>query len=136
TLADAGAPDVLLAYPLVGPNVARFKKLRQANPGVVFRKIVDHVDSLTALLDSKEPDEPALELLVDVNVGMDRTGAAIDDRAADLYYRITADPRSNPPGLHVYDGHTNQPEAEARSAQVDRVWSAVQELVKNLESKD
>jgi D-threonine aldolase len=136
TLAVAGAKDVVVAYPLVGPNVGRWTKLRRTHPDVVFRTIVDDDDSLSALLESKLPDEPALELMVDVNVGMDRTGTAIDERAAELYRRITADPRSNPSGLHVYDGHTNQPDAAARRAQVDKVWAAVQDFTKRLEAED
>jgi len=135
TLAAAGARDVLLAYPLVGPNVARFKKLRAANPGVVFRTIVDHPSSLSALLDAKEAAEPPFEIMVDVNVGMDRTGAAIDDKAADLYRRLAGDPRAVPAGLHVYDGHTNQADVAERAAQVDRVWAAVQEFVGRLEKE-
>lgn len=136
TLAAAGAKDVIVAYPLVGPNVVRWSKLRRNHSDVVFRTIVDDDESLTALLDSKVTEEAALELMVDVNVGMDRTGAEIDDRAAELYRRITADPRSNPSGLHVYDGHTNQADAAMRTAQVDRVWAAVQAFVKKLESED
>jgi D-serine deaminase-like pyridoxal phosphate-dependent protein len=135
TLAAAGAKDVILAYPLVGPNVGRYRKLREARPDVVFRTIVDDSRSLDSLLDSKGEHEPPLELLVDVNVGMDRTGTAIDDRAADLYRRISSDPRAVPAGLHVYDGHTNQPDAEVRTAQVDRVWSAMQEFVGKLEAE-
>jgi D-threonine aldolase len=135
TLARAGAKDVLIAYPLVGPNVARWKALRETYPDVVFRAIVDHADSLAMLLESKKADEPPSELLVDVNVGMDRTGATINGSAADLYRKISTDLRCHPAGLHVYDGHTSMSDAKARAAQVDRVWSAVREFVKELEGE-
>ena len=49
--ARAGAPDVLLAYQPVGPNVARFVRLVQAFPATRFAAIVDDtamVDALSA----------------------------------------------------------------------------------------
>jgi D-serine deaminase-like pyridoxal phosphate-dependent protein len=133
-LARAGAKDVLLAYPLVGPNVERWSALRKAYPDVLFRTVVDHPDALEPLLASKGSDKPPLEILVDVNVGMDRTGACIDDSAAELYRRLHDDPRSTAAGLHVYDGHTNMASVEERRSLVDRVWAATAALVKRLEA--
>ena len=41
-LAATGGADVLLAYPLVGPNVARLARLMRAYPQTTFRTLVDH----------------------------------------------------------------------------------------------
>src|SRR4051794_12677210 len=38
-IARAGGADVLVAYPLVGPNVERFHKLRDAYPATIFRAV-------------------------------------------------------------------------------------------------
>ena len=47
--AGAGAPDVLLAYQPVGPNVARFVRLVQAFPATRFAAIVDDTATVDAL---------------------------------------------------------------------------------------
>ncbi|MCU0702591.1 MAG: D-TA family PLP-dependent enzyme [Fimbriiglobus sp.] len=116
-LADAGAPDVLLSYPLVGPNVGRFAKLRQKFPGVRWSVIVDHPATLAPLA-AVAGDRP-IEVLVDVNMGMDRTGIAIP-HVAELYRQIAATPGLTAVGLHCYDGHVNQ---ESRSDREAAVWA-------------
>src|SRR5690606_13063237 len=40
-LAEAGCNDVLLAYPLIGPNIGRFAKLQQLYPQTLFTAITD-----------------------------------------------------------------------------------------------
>ena len=48
-VALAGGTDVLLSYPIVGPNVARLARLVRAYPETTFRTLVDHPDSARAL---------------------------------------------------------------------------------------
>src|SRR5438046_10098764 len=43
-LAAIGAPDVLIAYPLVGPNLGRLGALIRKVPGTQFSVLVDHPD--------------------------------------------------------------------------------------------
>ena len=40
--AAAGGTDVLLAYPLVGPNIDRYARLIRKYPATTFRALVDH----------------------------------------------------------------------------------------------
>lgn len=117
-LADAGAPDVLISYPLVGPNVARFAKLRHKFPGVRFAAVVDHPATLAPLAAVGSPDSP-VELLVDVNMGMDRTGIALE-RVPELYRQIAGTPGLKAVGFHCYDGHINQ---ESHSDREAAVWA-------------
>src|SRR5260370_17951732 len=44
-VASCAAPDVLLAYPLVGPNCLRLAKLIQAYPGTRFSVVAHHPPS-------------------------------------------------------------------------------------------
>jgi len=112
-LASAGAPDVLLAYPVVGPNAARLAKLAALFPGTRFSALVDGDESLAGLARAARP----LGAFLDLNVGMDRTGIAIGDAAAALYARIARTPNLTPRGLHAYDGHNHQgPPAERTAA--------------------
>src|SRR5262249_10933879 len=48
-LADCGAPDVLLAYNLVGPNCARLARLVRTFPNTRFAVLADHPDGANAL---------------------------------------------------------------------------------------
>ena len=48
-VAAAGGTDVLLAYPLVGPNLKRFAHLIRGYRSTTFRATVDHPDAARAL---------------------------------------------------------------------------------------
>jgi D-serine deaminase-like pyridoxal phosphate-dependent protein len=130
-LAAAGAPDVLLAYPLIGPNVARFAELVRKFPGTRFSALVDHPDTLAPIAAIGSTAAP-VEVLVDVNVGMDRTGTLLD-RAADLYVKVAATPGLKVGGLHCYDGHIRQESHADREAAVWAGLTRVLELRAGLE---
>jgi D-serine deaminase-like pyridoxal phosphate-dependent protein len=111
-IASAGGRDVLLAYPIVGPNVGRLAKLTQRYPETTFRVVVDDRDATRALAQGiKGP----LHVLLDLDVGMGRTGIAPGDPAVELYEEIDRLPNLIPDGLHAYDGHVRDPDPAARA---------------------
>src|SRR5438309_7556672 len=73
-VAAAGGTDVLVAYPLVGPNVGRLARLARAYRNTTFRAMVDHPESARALSDGLQGLERPLPVLIDLDVGMGRTG--------------------------------------------------------------
>lgn len=97
--AVARVPEVLLAYPLVGPNVERFKTLVRLFPDTHFQATVDCSEALALLAHS------GAEVLLDLDCGMHRTGLAADTHAETLYHALCATPGITPGGLHAYDGH-------------------------------
>ncbi len=103
--ASAGGRDVLVAYPLVGPNLERFARLVRAYPETTFRALVDDPDMTRALARVAADLGRAVPTLVDLDVGMGRTGIAPGDDAARLYELIANLPTLEPDGLHAYDGH-------------------------------
>jgi D-serine deaminase-like pyridoxal phosphate-dependent protein len=113
-VAAAGGGDVLLAYPLVGPNVTRFVRLIRGYPTTTFRAIVDHPDPARALSEAAEGLERPVPVLVDLEVGMGRTGIDPGDPAAELYGLIARLPNLTHDGLHAYDGHVNETDLAAR----------------------
>jgi D-serine deaminase-like pyridoxal phosphate-dependent protein len=117
-LAAAGAKDVLLAYPLVGPNLLRLALLTRQYRTTTFRAIVDHPDSALALSQAVEKTGRPLPVLVDLEVGMGRTGIDPGEPAAELYALIARLPHLEPDGLHSYDGHINETDLEARRRSV------------------
>jgi D-serine deaminase-like pyridoxal phosphate-dependent protein len=131
-LAAAGAPDILISYPMVGPNVGRFATLRHMFPGVRWSAVVDHPATLAPLAASAGFQQ--VELFVDVNMGMDRTGIAID-RVAELYRQIAGMPVFKAGGFHCYDGHVNQDSHADREAAVWAKLTPVLELRAALEAE-
>jgi len=117
-VAATGGTDVLLAYPLVGPNLARFARLVRGYPGTVFRALVDHPDSARALAQAVADLDRPIPVLMDLEVGMGRTGIEPGEAAVDLYSLIDGLPNLAPDGLHAYDGHINDTELQARASSV------------------
>jgi D-serine deaminase-like pyridoxal phosphate-dependent protein len=107
-LAGCGAPDVLIAYNLVGPNCARLANLLRAYPDCRFSVLADHPAGVEALSRALAAEGQSVEVLLDVDVGQHRTGIAPGAEAVALYEQIARAPGLRPGGLHVYDGHNHQ----------------------------
>jgi D-serine deaminase-like pyridoxal phosphate-dependent protein len=134
-IARAGGRDVLLAYPMVGPNAARFVELVGKYPETTFRAVADDAEGVKALDREAENAKIApIPVLIDLEVGMGRTGIA-PEAADDLAQRIASRPALRLDGLHAYDGHIRDqdPEARLRAARPgldatlalrDRLWAA------------
>jgi D-serine deaminase-like pyridoxal phosphate-dependent protein len=114
--AAAGATDVLLAAPLVGPTVPRFLELMRCYPAVTFTGLADDPDSVAALNATALAAGMCVRVMLDLNVGQDRTGIHPDHTAAALYRRIAELPGLTAAGLHAYDGHLHQTDAAERAA--------------------
>ena len=134
-LADAGAPDVLLAYPLVGPNANRFAALAKKYPDTMFAALFDHPVSLAALAAAADDAGRPLGGLIDLNVGMDRSGIRIGDEAVSLYVTAANTPGVRVEGLHAYDGHTRHPDAAERTAAVRAILDTVVAMRAELERR-
>ncbi|MFM9080279.1 MAG: alanine racemase, partial [Opitutaceae bacterium] len=78
-------------------------------PAVAFSTIVDDPGAVDALARVAAAAGVVVEVLVDLDVGMARTGIAPGPDAAQLYRRIAAAPSLRAGGLHAYDGHLRQP---------------------------
>ena len=104
-VAAAGGTDVLLAYPLTGPNLKRFVQLVRGYRSTTFRATVDHPDAARALSAAAEGLVAPMPVLVDLEIGMGRTGIQPGEAAAELYALIDELPNLVADGLHAYDGH-------------------------------
>lgn len=133
--AAAGGPDVLLAYQPVGPNVGRFIKLIQAFPKTYFSTLVDNAESLCEISDAAVSAGVVANLYVDLNVGMDRTGIVVGPKAAELYRLMSATAGVHAAGLHAYDGHLHEPDAELLESQTRHAFEPVWKLRDQLRSE-
>jgi D-serine deaminase-like pyridoxal phosphate-dependent protein len=107
-LARAGVRDILVAYPLVGPNCARLARLAAAFPEAQFVALADHPEGVAQLAAAFRQAEKPLEVAIDINVGQNRTGIAPGEQAVALYVSLMSHEGLRPGGLHVYDGHNHQ----------------------------
>lgn len=130
--AGAGAPDVLLAYQPVGPNVARLLALTVKFPGTKFAAVADDADAIRALGAVFAAAGRRLELYLDVDMGMHRTGVEPGAKAVELYRLITTTPGLRAAGLHCYDGHNHETDLAKRTEQCDREWAEVERLRSDL----
>ena len=129
----AGAPDVLLAFAPVGPNVARFCDLAHAVPAVRFSTIADDPAAIRALSAAASAARLTLDVLLDLDCGMHRTGVA-PDAALALYRQLASSAGLRAAGLHAYDGHIHEPDPTVRRAQCEAAFAPVLALRDTLEN--
>lgn len=131
-LAQIEAPDVLLAYQPVGPNIERFLSLVIKYPSTQFSCLVDN--SLTAKnLDQAFASRSLISRVwIDVNVGMDRTGIPLSG-VRELLSFCSSLKSVQVIGFHVYDGHITDPEPVVRKRRAAEAIEGIQELRKELE---
>jgi D-serine deaminase-like pyridoxal phosphate-dependent protein len=113
-VAASGATDVLIAYPILGPNIARLGRLISAYPMTSFSVTVDDAQAARLLAEGLKRTERPLDVLIDLDAGMGRTGIAPGDAAAELYALVHSAPEMRAGGLHVYDGHLHQTDPSER----------------------
>jgi D-serine deaminase-like pyridoxal phosphate-dependent protein len=113
-VAAAGGADVLVAYPLTGPNLKRFAHLVRGYRSTTFRATVDHPDSARALSAAVKGLDGPVPVLVDLEIGMGRTGIQPGEPAAELYALIDRLPGLVADGLHAYDGQIHDTDLAIR----------------------
>ena len=90
--AAGGAPDVLLAYQPVGPNVRRLAALAKKFPKTKISCLVDDLTIVTALSAAAVAAGVTINVFLDVNVGMNRTGIVPGPAAAEVYRAVARVP--------------------------------------------
>ncbi len=123
--AAAGARDVLVSFPMVGPNVRRFGQLQRHFPEVTFSAIVDSEEAIREISSEASAQGREVKLLLDIDCGMHRTGIRPSPEAVRLYRLIFELPGLVPAGLHAYDGHIHEPDPARRAAQCDADFAGV-----------
>lgn len=128
--AKAGGKDILLAYQPVGPNIDRFLQLLEEHPGVKFSTVVDCEEIVSHFQSSGK----TVNLFVDIDCGMHRTGIPPGEGALQLCRTIQNSPTLNLAGLHIYDGHIHEADLGERTAAHEKSKATWQPFLKDLES--
>jgi D-threonine aldolase len=133
-LASTGAKNVLIAYPLVGPNISRFSSLISLFPDTRFHALVDSEKAVSLLTNELTSRGQSAGGFVDIDAGMRRTGVPME-KAAAVYRSLSSSNALSVSGLHVYDGHNTQQDPEERQAACDLCYHRVEELKRDLEER-
>ena len=102
-LAGVGVTDIFLANEIVGP--AKLARLADLAKRAKVRVCVDDADNVAEMARAARTAGVTLEVLVEVNIGMNRCGVAPGEEALTLARAIAAEPGLRFVGLQGYDGH-------------------------------
>jgi len=112
-VARCGGKDIMLAMQPCGPNIGKVLQLQMEFPGSRISVIADHEEIIRQLSARAVSQGQFIELWLDINNGMNRTG--VKSAGAPALYRLIHElPNVIPRGLHVYDGHIHNPEISER----------------------
>ncbi len=115
--ARTDAQHILLAYPLVGPNIGRFLELIHAYPDKTFYASGDDLEMLSVLGSAASRQAVRVNCLIDVNPKMNRTGVPFENIMN--FYRSAAQLNGlNICGLHCYDGNRHEKSYSLREKHV------------------
>lgn len=132
-LGRCGARDVLLAYQPVGPKLGRYVDLIKQYPDTTFSCLTDNIDHAKAVSSVAKQHNLTIQLYLDLNVGMDRTGISTGIKANRLYQRLHLLKHVIPMGIHAYDGHLHDADISVRRQKSQRAFQGVWDLVSEME---
>jgi D-serine deaminase-like pyridoxal phosphate-dependent protein len=104
---DDGPADLLLAYPVVDP--ARTRRLAELARRAMVRAAVDTVQAIAALGEAAVASASTIGVLVDLDVGMGRTGVPTVEALGALARTIERTPGLRLDGIFCYPGHVWAP---------------------------
>jgi len=132
---DAGASKAILAYPQCQKiKIERFCDLCTSHPDAWIAAIVSSQFHLDVLASVATRREQVLQVMLDLDVGMHRTGIGFGADAENLYRDIDAHPHLQAAGFHLYDGHDNYGDLGQRESQAQKHIVALQEFKQQIES--
>ena len=130
-LAVAGAPDILLAYQPAGPKIGRLLRLIEQYPQSRLSCLVDNEATVRELAYACERGSVNVDVVIDVNVGMDRTGIQ-PEYVGKLAELIASLGRLRLVALHGYDGHIHHPDPEVRRREADASFALLRSALSSI----
>jgi len=134
-MADAGIGDVLITSPVVTrEKIERLLGVRKKSPGIAI--VVDQQQNVHDLNEAASAAGMELTVLVDLNVGTDRTGVAMGPDAVRLAESIVSSPSLRFGGLQAYAGQAQHVRGwENRCCVSRRIMERAAEVRWQLESQ-
>ena len=134
-LMDAGVRGILVTSPIVGGDCAERAALL-ARTDAMFQIVVDHPAQVDVLAACAERERSMLRVLIDVDVGLARTGVNSVAAALAIAKRVRSSSSLLLCGVQGYGGHWQHlPGLEIRRAAVATGMHRLRELVDALEAQ-
>jgi D-threonine aldolase len=127
-LAQCKAPDVLLAYQPLGPKLNRFISLIKKYPATRFSCLTDNIDAVNEQAAAFTSANLSVNIFIDLNVGMNRTGIDPGEKAIELAKHCRTLNGIKLEGLHAYDGHIRDVDFESKKERCDAAFKTVAAL--------
>ena len=127
-LAQLNAEDVLLAYPLIGPDLERWLQLLKRYNKTEFSCLVSNLENARQISSRAKSAGIKLNVYIDIDAGMHRTGIPVD-KAARLMEDLQKLSDLQLIGFHVYDGHLKIEDPVERQKASDALFTPVHELL-------
>lgn len=126
---EAGATDVLVAYPMLGSNARRVAEIAARFPHVEISALIEQEAHIAAWKGTR------VSVYLDLNPGMDRTGLELRDPQASVDVARSAQRQGiRFRGLHYYDGHLANLELDERTVVAHQGYEQLMALASAFES--
>ena len=120
-LAENGAKEVLIAHALLHPKkLDRFVRLKRKHADLSLRTIVSRPEHLEALSGAASACGSEIDVYIDLDTGMHRTGVQPGEEAGRFYTAAASTPHLNVLGVHIFDGQMHRPSLEERETLFQR----------------
>jgi D-serine deaminase-like pyridoxal phosphate-dependent protein len=123
---EAGAEDVLLAFPVMGANARRAIEIANRFPRVRLSVLVETAAQASLW------SETQVDCFIDINPGMNRTGIG-EDRLPEIE-QIARQAGGRFRGLHYYDGHMSAYPLQEREGPAHQGYDRLIRIVDALEA--
>jgi D-serine deaminase-like pyridoxal phosphate-dependent protein len=133
-LGTVGAEDVVIAYQLLGPAIGLYLDICERFPETTYKSIVDSHDALLALADKAQKRGSKAEVMIDLDIGMNRTGIQPGKQALELYRLIADTPGVVAAGIHAYDGHVHESDRGKRATIAAEIYERMTAFRRQLET--
>lgn len=128
TACDAGAEDVLLAYPVMGANAVRVREIADHFPRTKISVLAENDQQVAQWRETR------VGIFLDINPGMNRTGIEVSERNRIFsLIRQVKNESLNFRGLHYYDGQYGGLAEPQRSVAAHAGYDQLLELIRTAE---
>lgn len=135
-LSDGGIDGLLITSPVVQPaKIARLIDLNARTDNLMT--VIDHISMVDRLAVAASDAEKPLSVLVDLDPGLGRTGAATAADGAALALSIRDRSGLRFCGFQSYAGHLQHiPDYQARLQQAKKCYAVIDEMINRLQDMD
>jgi len=130
----AGARDIFVAYPLLTHDARVLARQLLEHPEVNFQVQIGSMAHAQILARVAQEETIAWHYFLDVDVGMHRTGAALD-QALRIFEEISVNSSFRLAGLHGYDGHNHFMHESERRAEARQSMARLAGLAQQFQAR-